>query len=191
MSDQDLGLEDSRVTLRRVSPADAEMIYAWRSESSTRRYQPIRQIPLDAVREQLIHRSRQPIDPSFDSAAQWVVQAAGTSVGWMSLEVVSREHRLGSVGYTIAEQFWGHGYASAGLKAVLDIALSPEGANLWRVEAVAAVTNGASRRVLEKAGFQEEGIAREYLEINGARIDHVRVAILRPGWVALRAAHSS
>lgn len=177
---------ESPVTLRRVSAADAEMIFAWRSHPATRRFQPIRQIPLDTVRELLIHRSRQPVDPSFDSAAQWVIQAAETPVGWIGLEVESREHRIGSVGYSIAGQYWGHGYATAGLRAVLDIAFSPEGANLWRVEAVAAVTNGASRRVLEKAGFRVEGIAREYLEINGARVDHVRVAILRPDWVTLR-----
>jgi ribosomal-protein-alanine N-acetyltransferase len=191
MSDLEPGTGSSTVTLRRVTAADAGMIFAWRSEPAVRRYQPIRQIPLDAVRELLIHRSRQPVDPSFDSAAQWVVLAGGIAVGWMSLEVVSREHRVGSVGYTIAESFWGHGYASAGLKALIDIALSPEGANLWRVEAVAAVTNGASRRVLAKVGFQEEGVARDYLEINGARVDHVRVAILRPDWMALRASESS
>jgi ribosomal-protein-alanine N-acetyltransferase len=188
MPDTHAPTSGSPVTLRRVSPADAEMIFAWRSEPSTRRYQPIRQIPLDAVREQLTRRSRHPIDPSFDGEAQWVVQASGTPVGWMTLEVVSREHRIGSVGYTIAEPYWGHGYATAGLKSTLELALSPEGANLWRVEAVAAITNGASRRVLAKAGFQEEGIARDYLEINGARVDHVRMAILRPDWLALRRA---
>ncbi len=174
------------VTLRRVSPADAEIVFAWRSEPAARRYQPLRQVSIDVLRELLIHRSRQPVDPSFDGEAQWLILAAGTPVGWVTLEVVSREHRIGSVGYTVAEHFRGLGYASAGLSALLDIALSPEGANLWRIEAVAAVTNGASRRVLAKAGFVEEGIAREYLEINGARIDHVRVAILRPDWVALR-----
>jgi ribosomal-protein-alanine N-acetyltransferase len=186
MSDLERGARYSTVTLRRISPADAELIFAWRSEPSAHRYQPLRQVPVDGVRELLIHRSRQPVDPSFDSEAQWLIQAAGTPVGWVTLEVVSREHRIGSVGYTVAERFRGNGYASAGLKALLDIALSPEGANLWRIEAVAAVTNAASRRVLAKAGFQEEGIAREYLEINGARVDHVRVAILRPDWVALR-----
>jgi ribosomal-protein-alanine N-acetyltransferase len=186
MSDRKPSAANSAVTLRRVRAADAEMIFSWRTAPSTRRYQPIRQIPLDALRELLIHRSRQPIDPSFDGEAQWLIQAAGTPVGWVSLEVVSREHRIGSVGYTVTEPFWGHGYATAGLKALLDVALSLEGANLWRVEAVAAVTNGASRRVLAKAGFREEGIAREYLEINGARVDHVRVAILRPDWMGLR-----
>lgn len=186
MSDRNRGSDGTTVTLRRVSSADAETIFAWRSEPATRRFQPIRQIPLDAVRASLVQRSRLPVDPSFDGEAQWMVQAAGTPVGWMTLQVDSREHRIGSVGYTIAERFWGHGYASAGLKAVLEIAFSPEGANLWRVEAVAAVTNGASRRVLAKAGFQEEGIARDYLEINGARVDHVRVAMLRPDWQAMR-----
>ncbi len=34
----------------------------------------------------------------------------------------------------------------------------------------------ASRRVLEKAGFTQEGVARAYLKINGAWRDHLLFA---------------
>ena len=174
------------VTLHRVSPADAEMIYAWRSELAARRFQPLRQIPVAELREMLARRSARPVDRTIEGEIQWMILAAGTPVGWVSLEIVSREHRLGGVGYTIAERHWGNGYASAGLRAMLPLALMPEHADLWRLEAVVAVTNAASRRVLAKAAFQEEGIAREYLQVNGVRMDHVRLALLRPEWAAAR-----
>jgi len=184
-------LSGQTVTLRRVSPADAELIFAWRSHPAARRFQPLRQVSVDGLREMLTRRAAKPIEPTIEGEVQWMVLAAGIPVGWVSLEIVSREHRIGAVGYTIAEPHWGNGYASAALQAMLPLALSPERADLWRLEAVAAVTNAASRRVLAKAGFQEEGIARDYLQINGVRIDHIRVALLRPAWAAARRLQTS
>jgi ribosomal-protein-alanine N-acetyltransferase len=44
---------------------------------------------------------------------------------------------------------------------------------LHRVEAASIPTNKASIRLLEKTGFQHEGLAREYLCINGVWQDHL------------------
>jgi len=49
---------------------------------------------------------------------------------------------------------------------------------LHRVEAACQPDNAASRRVLEKAGFTQEGMARAYLKINGAWRDHVLFGII-------------
>ena len=62
------------------------------------------------------------------------------------------------------------------------IAFAPRGADLWRLEAVAAVANTASCRVLERVGFVREGVARAYLLIDGVRVDHARYALLRDDW---------
>jgi ribosomal-protein-alanine N-acetyltransferase len=87
---------------------------------------------------------------------------------------------VGDIGYTIGERHRGRGFATAAVRGVLEIAFAPDGVDLWRVEAVAAVENVASRRVLERAGLRYEGIARGYLVINGERVDHARYAVLRP-----------
>lgn len=49
---------------------------------------------------------------------------------------------------------------------------------LHRVQAAILLHNEASRRVLEKSGFKPEGIARQYLKINGQWQDHQTYAIL-------------
>ena len=49
---------------------------------------------------------------------------------------------------------------------------------LHRVEAICIPDNLASRRLLERVGFQQEGFARRVLKINGAWRDHVSYAIL-------------
>lgn len=48
---------------------------------------------------------------------------------------------------------------------------------LHRVEATVRPENGASRAVLAKAGFREEGLLKRYLDVDGAWRDHLLVAI--------------
>jgi ribosomal-protein-alanine N-acetyltransferase len=48
---------------------------------------------------------------------------------------------------------------------------------LHRVEATVRPENAASRAVLAKVGFREEGLLRRYLEVDGAWRDHLLVAI--------------
>jgi len=49
---------------------------------------------------------------------------------------------------------------------------------LHRIEAGCLPENMASRALLEKNGFQREGLAREYLKINGAWRDHLLYALI-------------
>jgi ribosomal-protein-alanine N-acetyltransferase len=49
---------------------------------------------------------------------------------------------------------------------------------LHRLEAACMPSNAASIRVLEKNGFQREGLARRYLKINGVWQDHLLYATL-------------
>ena len=60
---------------------------------------------------------------------------------------------------------------------VLSFAFETLGLN--RVEAACLPHNAASRRLLIKLGFREEGLARRYLCIDGRWQDHVTHAILR------------
>ena len=52
---------------------------------------------------------------------------------------------------------------------------------LRRVEAAALPGNARSIHLLEKCGFKREGYAREYLEINGVREDHILFGCLPQG----------
>ena len=172
--------------MRRAVSADAAVIACWRAEPSAQRFQPLRLRSLDELRALLAERAVHPLDGRLTGEVQWLIEAAEGPVGWVTLAVTSREHGIGTVGYTVGERFRGRGYAAAGVRAVLPLAFRPDGADLWRMEAVAAVGNAASRRVLERCGFAAEGIARAYLVIGGERVDHARYALLRPEWEATR-----
>lgn len=60
------------------------------------------------------------------------------------------------VGYWLGGQFWGQGYATEAVRAVIDLAFTELGYDA--LQAGARVTNPASRRILEKCGFQWTGV---------------------------------
>ncbi|WP_425270949.1 GNAT family N-acetyltransferase [Paenibacillus ferrarius] len=79
------------------------------------------------------------------------------------------------MGYYIDQKYNGKGYATAAVSLCVEIAFSE--LNLHRVEASVMPRNLPSIRVLEKAGFRHEGLAKTYLKINGAWEDHKIFAI--------------
>ena len=64
------------------------------------------------------------------------------------------------IGYVIAKEYWGLGYATEVTKLVIDWVLSQE--SIYRVWATCDIENIASARVLEKVGMKREGILRRF-----------------------------
>lgn len=84
----------------------------------------------------------------------------------------------GQIGYWMGERHAGMGYMSESLGLVAAFCFGTLG--LRRVEAACIPDNRRSAHVLEKAGFEREGLVRSYLRINGARRDHHLYALLAP-----------
>ena len=82
-----------------------------------------------------------------------------------------------TLGYWIGVPHCNQGYMTDSLAAILEFAFSRIG--LHRIEAACLPANEASRRLLLRSGFREEGYAREYLRISGRWQDHQLYAILR------------
>jgi len=80
------------------------------------------------------------------------------------------------LGYWMGLPHIRRGYMKAAVSAVLVHAF--ETLRLHRVEAACLPNNLASIRTLESAGFMREGLARQYLKINGVWQDHVLFARL-------------
>jgi ribosomal-protein-alanine N-acetyltransferase len=81
-----------------------------------------------------------------------------------------------TLGYWVGAQYANQGYMTAAVRAVVPFVF--DALELHRIEAACLPTNTASMRLLEKTGFQREGLARRYLQINGAWQDHLLYALL-------------
>ncbi|HEY1974001.1 MAG TPA: GNAT family protein [Pseudonocardia sp.] len=79
------------------------------------------------------------------------------------------------VGYWIGSHAAGRGVTTAAVAMVLDHTFGQVG--LHRIEATVRPENQASRRVLAKLGFREEGLLRRYLNVDGAWRDHLMYAM--------------
>jgi RimJ/RimL family protein N-acetyltransferase len=88
------------------------------------------------------------------------------------------------IGYWLAVAFWGKGYATEAVRAVIDYAFDDLGYDA--LEAGARVSNAASRRVLEKCGFQWTGVGlyRICSLASSAPVDRFRLD--RVLWASLR-----
>src|SRR3990167_1843348 len=77
----------------------------------------------------------------------------GTVIGGCGLRL---QDEVPELGYWLGVNYWGQGYATEALHAVIDYAFTDLGHDA--LSAGARVTNPASRRVLEKCGFQWTGV---------------------------------
>jgi len=86
------------------------------------------------------------------------------------------------VGYYVGAAFAGRGYMTEGLGLALRHAFLRLG--LHRLEADIEPDNAASIRLVRRAGFRREGLARRYLKLRGRWRDHERWAMLAEEWRA-------
>jgi len=106
----------------------------------------------------------------------WVVTFGGRFVGQLTVgSIVWGSARSAQVGYWIDEACAGRGITPTALAMAVDHCFFVIG--LHRVEATIRPENHASRRVVEKLGFREEGLRRRSLHIDGAWRDHLCYAM--------------
>src|SRR5690606_17322004 len=87
-----------------------------------------------------------------------------------------------NLGYWMGQSFAGKGIMTEAVGTVLPFVF--ETLDLHRIHAAFLPHNMASRRVLEKNGFVEEGYAERYLQINGRWEDHVLMGLTAETWSA-------
>ncbi len=75
------------------------------------------------------------------------------------------------IGYWMGERHAGQGHMLAALQVAIPYVYG--GLQLHRIEAACIPENWKSVRLLEKAGFEREGLLRKYLKINGEWRDHL------------------
>ena len=165
------------VRIRPARVSDAPLFQAWRAESSVRRFQPLQDVALSQIRNDVASQNIDDLFRARGERFQWVIEAGGRPSGWITLVVGNWEHGLCEVGFALTSESQGRGVMTQALSLLLpDLFLNTR---LERVEARCAIENFASKRVLEKVGFVREGVLRGYFLLQGNRVDHYLYAILR------------
>jgi ribosomal-protein-alanine N-acetyltransferase len=107
----------------------------------------------------------------FDAAAETLL--GGITVGYIRRGAA----QACMVGYWIGERFARQGHMSAALHLTVHHIFHE--LSLHRIEAACIPHNHKSLTLLEKAGFEREGILKDYLKINGVWQDHVMLSLIK------------
>lgn len=103
--------------------------------------------------------------------------ATGALLGAITISNVRRGvAQSATLGYWIGAPYAQLGFMSASMRLTKSFAF--QHLQLHRLEAACLPVNKASIALLRRAGFEEEGLARQYLKINGMWQDHVLFACL-------------
>lgn len=105
-----------------------------------------------------------------------LVCVGGEPIGNITLKSPNEVDGVAEIGYMIAPEQWGEGYATDALTAICGYAFDER--RLHKVYANCYATNPGSRRVLEKAAFTEEGRFRQQGFVDGEHVDVLRYGLL-------------
>ena len=108
------------------------------------------------------------------------LRGAGNLVGTIGLRDIDSEHSQAELGFWVALEYWGQGYATEAARAVVGFGFGQLGLN--RIYAHHMVRNPASGRVLTKVGMKQEGLMRQRVRKWGVFEDVVPLAMLREEW---------
>jgi ribosomal-protein-alanine N-acetyltransferase len=175
-----MGDDPPDVELRLPDPEDVEAFLdlVVRNREHFRPYEPRRPpayFTLAGQRDQIAAAQRQArLGERFEFGI-WE-NGTGILVGRISLGGISRGALQNAyLGYGVDINHSGRGIATQAVKLAVKVAFEELG--LHRVQAAVVPENTASARVLEKAGFREEGLARRYLFLDGQWKDHRMFAL--------------
>ena len=171
-------LETERMVLRAPRPGDAKAIA--RLANDRRIAENTTRIP----------------HPYGIADAEAFIDAVNKSEGELALLITLDDEPIGAcglakldgaepdLGYWLGAPSWGNGYATEAARAVIDHAFTTLGYDA--VQAGARVTNPASRRVLEKCGFQWTNVELMKVKSLGCSVPTDRFRLDRGLWSSLK-----
>lgn len=149
-----------RLVLRKPAPTDAENIYArYASDPEVTRF-------LAWPRHQSVEDTRSFLRFSDEQWACWpagpyLIESRNGAELMGSTGLAFESPHCASTGYVLKRDTWGLGYASEALAAIVEVAAK---AGVRRLYALCHPDHVASRHVLEKAGFDREGLLHQHTE---------------------------
>ena len=168
-------LETSRLRLRHLRQSDLDALYTIFSDPPVMRYwsRPPKESPSEA--QELLEQIWQGF--ADRQLFQWGIALAEDDqvIGTCTLYRLMRQHRRADIGFALGSAWQGQGYAFEAVSRVIRHAV--EALDVAKLEADVDPRNQPSLRLLEKLGFEREGLLRGRYRIAGEIQDSVML-----GW---------
>jgi RimJ/RimL family protein N-acetyltransferase len=173
-------IQTARLTLRCLSNEDADALFAYRSDPDVARFQSWVPESLGEV-QQFIARMR---EQEFGAVGWYQIAIALQNtpgiIGDLGIHILESEPRIAEIGITLAPSFQSKGFATEALKAVLSFLFIDM--HKHRVIASVDPRNTASMKLMERAGFRQEGLHRKSFWLKNEWVDDAVFALLESDW---------
>jgi RimJ/RimL family protein N-acetyltransferase len=174
-----------RLILRRLVPADAEALFAYRADPEVMRYQNWEPAYVEEVRVFIMRlEGKEPIMPGKWFQLGIILRDTGELVGDCGIHPSADEVRQVELGITLAPLAQGRGFATEALNAVFGYLFTQT--ETHRVTCSVDPRNLPCLKLLQNVGMRQEAHMIESLWIKGAWADDVIFAILKKEWEAIR-----
>jgi [ribosomal protein S5]-alanine N-acetyltransferase len=162
-------LETERLRLTPLTVEDAPLVYPFMSDPEVMAHWDRDAIEDPDEVEAAV--AAQVAEMEERKALYWALRLAETDqfLGYCELVELDWRHHRGELGFIVAREAWGRGYATEAAAALLAHFASSLG--LKRLIARTHVGDGRSERVLTKLGFEQEGYLKGHVDRDGERRD--------------------
>lgn len=160
--------ETERLRLQPLTEADIESVFSLMDDPEVMAFWDIPEVDDPDVVAQIV---RSQIAAMADGAAvHWSIRRLddGVFVGTCDLSEIHRRHKRAEVGFMLGRDTWGQGYALEAMRAVIAFAAT---SGMRRLTGRTHLGNRSSEALLQKLGFQEEGLLRGHVLRDGDRRD--------------------
>lgn len=170
-------LDMERLQLREITKADAGDVFACFSNERVTRFYG--QETLNNIEQAEVFIDFFANSYNEKRGIRWGIEVKGRPgiIGTIGFNAWSSKHMRAEIGYEIHPEHWRKGYTFEAVSKVIEYGFNEFG--LTRVGAVVFIDNEASNQLLTKAGFQREGILRQYMYQNGKAYDTYVYSILK------------
>ncbi len=170
-------IETARLSLREFVADDWRAVLAYEADTRYMRFYDMTERTEADVRAFVqMFLDYQAENPRRGFQLAVTLKASGALIGNCGIRVNNPEWREANIGYEIAPDLWGRGYATEAARAILKFGFTQLG--MHRICAWCVADNTASARVLEKLGMRLEAREREKELIRGQWHDALTYAIL-------------
>lgn len=170
-------LRTPRLTVRPLILADAPAFAAYHNDPEVACFQSW-DMPYPLALAEAHAREMQAAPTLRQDWSTLMLSTSRLTLGNLSLRLTG--HRTAEVGFTLAREYWGKGYAAEGLSVLLEWLFA--GADLHRVHASLDPRNTRSAALLKRAGLRSEGSSVQAYWHRGEWTDDAHYALLQSEW---------
>ncbi|MET0425899.1 MAG: GNAT family protein [Actinoplanes sp.] len=170
-----------RLILRRFRAADVPVLAGYRSDPAVARYQSW-DAPFPLAKAETAVANFMASDPDTPGWFQYAIERIDGKVLVGDVAVRLHDNHLqAEIGFTLATEHQKQGYATEAVRAVLDRLFRVQG--LHKVTGECDARNVGSYRLLERLGFQREGLLRQQTYLKGEWTDDLIYGLLASEWL--------